>query len=57
MIAVFIILSVHMMSLGMVLVLHGKEKKGKYNFWYKLLAVAILIFLYYKAGMFNVFNN
>jgi hypothetical protein len=39
-------------GLGGDLYNHGKDKGGKYNFWSGLVGVVIVIFLYYKAGMF-----
>lgn len=32
---------------------HGKEKKGKHNFWLTLLATGILVFFLIMAGTFN----
>ena len=45
------------MGLGVELANHGKERTGKYNFPLKLLAVGVLIWLYYNAGLFNNFVN
>lgn len=57
MIATIILIAINVMSLGVVLALHGKEKEGKYNFWLSLIATAFIFFLYYKAGLFNVFKD
>jgi len=33
--------------------LHGKERKGKHNFWFSLISVVTWIFLLYNSGTFN----
>lgn len=56
MIATIILLVLHVLDLGINLGKHGEPKKGNYNFWVSLICSAIIIYLYYKAGLFNNFN-
>ena len=54
MVATIIILLLFALELGATLVKHGEPKEGKVNFWISLLWYGILIFLLYKAGLFDV---
>ena len=57
MIATIILLALNAMSLGMNLAKHGENKKEeKHNFWASLIATAIMITLYYYAGLFDKFS-
>lgn len=54
MVATIIILLLFALELGATLVKHGEPREGKVNFWIYLLWYGILIFLLYKAGLFDV---
>ncbi len=41
------------MSLGLELSKHGEEKKGKHNFWTKLIVMSGICFVLYMGGFFN----
>ena len=41
------------MNLGINLAKDGEPKDGKYNFFATLIATGIIVFLYYKAGLFG----
>ena len=56
MIATIVLLVLLVLDLGINLGKHGEPKDGKYNFYTSLLCVAIILYLYYKAGLFNNFN-
>ena len=56
MVATIVLLVLLVFDLGFNLGKHGEPKDGKYNFWITLLSVAIVLYLYYKAGLFNNFN-
>jgi hypothetical protein len=56
MIATIILLVIQILNLGITLAKNGEPKEGKYNFWARLLAVIILIVLYYYAGLFDNFK-
>lgn len=56
MIATIVLLVLLVLDLGINLGKHGEPKGGEYNFWITLLSVAIMLYLYYKAGLFNNFN-
>ena len=56
MIATIILLVIFILNLGIALAKHGEPKEGNYNFWTDLIAVIILIVLYYYAGLFNNFK-
>lgn len=51
--AVYVLLALHLLDLGINLGKHGEPKDGKYNFYTSLIATGIVIFLYYKAGLFG----
>lgn len=53
-IATFIILFFSVFGLGISLAKKG-ESKGKYIFWVDLLSFVILMFLYWCAGLFDIF--
>ena len=55
MIATIILLAVMCIGTGMELAKHGEYYEKRYNFWLKLLADAIVLILYYYAGLFNNF--
>ena len=55
MIATIILLAIMCIGAGMELAKHGEYYERRYNFWLKLLADAILLTLYYYAGLFNNF--
>ncbi len=38
---------------GIALAEHGKQKTGEYNYFSTLVSSAIIITLYYFAGLFN----
>jgi hypothetical protein len=56
MVATIVLLVLLVLDLGINLGKHGEPKSGEYNFWITLLSVAIMLYLYYKAGLFNNFN-
>lgn len=56
MVATIVLLVLLVLDLGFNLGKHGEPKDGKYNFWTTLLSVALILYLYYKAGLFNNFN-
>lgn len=56
MIATIIILALIFMDLGANLVKNGQPKEGKWSFWYTLLADGIMVFLLWKAGVFENFK-
>ena len=33
---------------------HGKDKKGKHNFWTTLIAASLVLYLLYWGGFFDV---
>ena len=41
------------MGLGISLGKHGEPKDGKYNFFTSLITSGIIMFMYYKAGLFG----
>lgn len=43
----------HLLDLGFNLGKHGEQKDGEYNFFTSLIATGVVIFLYYKAGLFG----
>lgn len=53
--ATIILLVIMCVNTGIVLAKHGEYYEKRYNFWLKLLADAILLTLYYYAGLFNNF--
>lgn len=53
--ATIILLSIMCIKTGIELTRHGEYHKRRYNFWLKLFADAILLTLYYYAGLFNNF--
>ena len=56
MIYAIIYLVLSCIGLGMSIAKHG-EPKGNYNFWADLIAEAIVLWLLYMAGFFDVFKN
>lgn len=55
MVAAIILLAMNLISFGIHLGKHGQKKKGKYDAGVAFLALALVLFLYYKAGIFNHF--
>lgn len=55
MIATIILLAMLCIGTGMELAKHGETHEKRYNVWVKLLADAIILTLYYYAGLFNNF--
>jgi hypothetical protein len=53
--ATIILLTIMCIGTGIELAKHGEHYERRYNFWLKLLADAILLTLYYYAGLFNNF--
>ena len=53
--ATIILLTIMCIGTGIELAKHGEYHERRYNFWLKLLADAILLTLYYYAGLFNNF--
>lgn len=51
--AVYVILGIYVLNLGLNLGKHGEPKDGEYNFFTSLIATGIMMFLYYKAGLFG----
>lgn len=51
------LLAILLLDLGYSLAKHGEYKENKYNFWASLIAMAIQIWLYYEAGLFDVFKK
>ena len=49
----YVLLWLNILSLGVSLCKHGEPKRGKYNFFARLIAFGITMFLYYKAGLFG----
>tara|TARA_R110000772_G_scaffold62137_5_gene139687 strand:- start:17261 stop:17401 length:141 start_codon:yes stop_codon:yes gene_type:complete len=45
----------NLISFGVHLGKHGQKKKGKYDGGVAFLALLLVLFLYYKAGIFNNF--
>ena len=45
------------LGLGVHMVKHGEEKDSKYNFFWRLIAVAISLSILYSGGFFNVLNK
>lgn len=56
-ISVIILLVLHAMALGGSLYKHGEPKDENYNFFTTLIACAVMIALYYYAGLFDVFTK
>ncbi|MBQ3843939.1 MAG: hypothetical protein II817_03025 [Bacteroidales bacterium] len=56
MIATIILLFLQALGLGAHLAKHGEKDDSEYNFWNKLLAVCVILILYYYAGLFNNFR-
>lgn len=50
-----IIMALGALGLGNEMAKHGEEKTGKHNWWTTLGAMIVIWFLYYKAGLFDVF--
>ena len=53
MIAKIIILALYSVSLLLNAYLHGKERKGNYNFWYTFVWYIMMMSLLYFSGFFN----
>ena len=53
--ATIILLAIMCIGTGMELAKHGECYEKHYNFWLKLFADAIILTLYYYAGLFNNF--
>lgn len=51
--AVYTLLAMHLLNLGVNLGKHGEPKDDKYNFFTSLIATGFIMFLYYKAGLFG----
>lgn len=47
------IIALYMLSLGINLANHGKEKNDKYNFWSSLLACVLIFALLNWGGFFK----
>lgn len=56
MIATIILLVLLAVDLGISLAKDGEPKEGKYSFWVTLIAIALYVWLYYEAGLFNNFK-
>ena len=56
MVATIIILCLYAMNLGISLIMHGKPKDEKYNFWTTLLATGVSVALLWWAGIFENFK-
>ena len=41
------------LSLGAMLILHGKPKEGKYNFWSTIVSVGAYVALLWWGGFFG----
>lgn len=50
---IIIYLLLNALSLGITMEKHGKERTGKENFWTSLISFLIILWLLYKAGLFN----
>lgn len=48
-----IILISYGIKIGMALILDGKPREGKHNFFITFIGAASGIFILYKAGLFN----
>lgn len=55
MIATIILLAIMCIDTGVELAKHGECHKRQYNFWLKLFSNAIILTIYYYAGLFNNF--
>lgn len=53
--ATIILIILLVLDLGITLAKHGEPKGGTYSFWVTLLAVALQVYLYYAAGLFDKF--
>jgi hypothetical protein len=51
--ATIILLVLQGISLLLNAHLHGKPKTGEYNFWGALIAVGVILTLYYYAGLLH----
>jgi len=49
-----IYLGIIAIGLGMTFAKHGEPKTGKENGWVSLISCAIVLFILYKGGFFNV---
>jgi hypothetical protein len=47
--------AISLIGVGIAIEEHGKEKKGKHNFWISLIAFALIQFLLIKAGILTLF--
>lgn len=52
-VALFILLFLHCLVVGIHLAKHGEEREGRYNFILALIAFILTILLYYMVGMFD----
>ena len=55
MIYALILISLNILGLGVHLAKHGEENTTKYNFFIRVITVCLVIWLYYKVGVFNNF--
>lgn len=55
MVAATILIAMNLISFGVNIGRHGKKRTGKYDAGVAFLALALVLFLYYKAGIFNNF--
>lgn len=53
--ATIILLVIMCIGTGMELAKHGEHYEKHYNFWVRLFADAIILTLYYYAGLFDNF--
>ena len=51
--AIIVLLSFHMLALGITLCKHGEPREDNYNFFSTLLGVAFKWWLLYMAGLFD----
>lgn len=56
MVWVIIIIAFEFLKLGIHLAKHGEEYRDRYNFFIQFLITGITLFIFYKAGLFNVFK-
>lgn len=55
MVAAIILIVMNLVSFGIHLGRHGQKKRGEYSAGVAFLAILLLFFLYYKAGIFDHF--
>lgn len=57
MIPQIIYLALTLIGLGRSMEQHGKPKTGEHNMWISVIAIAIVLWILYEGGFFDVMLN